>query len=441
MPASRSVFSEEPLLPPAPIHAVTGPMRQFLHIQSSSGIVLLAATAIALGVANSPWGEAFEAFWQTPLGIRIGGHALDLSLLEWINDGLMMIFFFVVGLEIKRELVDGELREVRKAMLPLFAAAGGMLGPAAIYLALQTGESGQRGWGIPMATDIAFVVGLLAVLGPRIPHALRVLMLTLAIVDDIGAIVVIALGYTEGVHVAPLMMAGGITLLVAVIARLGVRSFLIYTLLGAALWYYFHESGVHATIGGVILGLMTPASAYVSLGRFAQFARRLGEAIHGDELPDPDRPEQIELLRDAARETFSPAEYLERVLHPWVAFGVMPLFALANAGVPVSPGEIRSPVSLAIVAALVLGKPLGIVLASWLGVRSGLVRLTEGLSWPLVWGGACLGGIGFTMSLFIAGLAFNGSLLESAKIGVLCGSILSAVLGMALLVVATRRAT
>ncbi len=427
------------VLPRVPIDRLAEPLARFMNIQASSGVVLLLVTIVALGLANSPWSEPFLDFWHIPLTLAWGDHALELSLHDWINDGLMVIFFFVVGLEVKREIVHGELRHLRQAMLPVAAAVGGMVAPAAIYLALQFHGEGRSGWGIPMATDIAFVVGCMALFGSRIPRGLRVMLLTLAIVDDIGAIIVIAIGYTREVDLSALALAVGMMAVVNAAARLGIRSILAYVVLGVLMWFFFHASGVHATIGGVILGLMTPAKAYLGEGPIAQFMQELHELFHGDTAETPNRMAEVRRLRRAVRETVPTSEFLEATLHPWVAFGVMPLFALANAGVTVSADDLQSPVAIAVMAGLVLGKPLGIVLASWLSVRSGLAQLPAGVTWSVLFGGACLAGIGFTMSLFLANLALSGPLLPSAKIGILVGSAISGVLGMTLLVVFTRR--
>jgi NhaA family Na+:H+ antiporter len=275
-------------------------------------------------------------------------------------------------------------------------------------------------------------------LGERIPKGLRIMMLTLAIVDDVGAILVIAIGYTRQIDLAALAWAGGIAAAVLVAARLGVRSRLAYVVLGVLLWFFVHESGVHATIGGVILGLLTPARAYLDQGPVGQFLQLAGERLHGDWDAQRDRVAEVRHLRQAVRESVSPCEYLKDTLHPWVAFGVMPLFALANAGVPASIDNLRSPVAVAVMAGLVVGKPLGIVLASWLSVRAGLARLPAGVTWPCLVGAGCLGGIGFTMALFLANLALDGSHLPAAKMGVLAGSAVSAAVGMTMLLISTR---
>ena len=441
MTAPSKKPAHRPFLPREPIDALAEPLARFMHIEASSGVVLLVVTVAALALANSAFSAGFVGFWETPIVVAWGNHEIGLTLLHWINDGLMVIFFFVVGLEIKREMVHGELREFRKAMLPISGALGGMVVPAAIYLALQWGQPGAHGWGIPMATDIAFVVGCMALFGSRIPHALRIMMLTLAIADDVGAILVIAVGYTQDLNLTALGLAGVTMAVVLVASRLGIRSLVVYVVLGIIMWFCFHESGVHATIGGVILGLMTPAQPYLGEGRLAVFLERLQEMLRGDWDGGHERVAEVRRLRHAVRETVPPSLFLEGTLHPWVAFAVMPLFALANAGVAVSIDDVRSPVAMAVIAGLVVGKPIGIVAASWLSIRLGLSRLPEGVSWPCLIGGACLGGIGFTMALFMANLALGAELLPSAKIGVLVGSTVSAMLGMTLLAIFARCAS
>jgi NhaA family Na+:H+ antiporter len=383
------------------------PIARFLRVEAAGGIVLGAATVTALALANSPLGPEYAGFWSTKVGFTFGSLDMVHSLKHWISDGLMTIFFFVVGLEIKREMVRGELREVRRAILPVFAAVGGMAVPAAIYLWLQAGEPGERGWGIPMATDIAFVVGCMALLGDRIPRILRVVLLSLAIVDDIGAILVIAVGYTEDLNPTALLLAflslGGVLAL----RRIGVRNLLVYVVAGILVWLALHESGVHATIAGVILGLMTPATG------------------PGSPATDAPRPEG---------EDDSPLAYLENLLHPWSSFLVMPVFALANAAVRIDLTGLSDPVATAVMAGLVIGKPVGILLLSWLAVVFFLKRLPEGLTWTSIAGGGFFGGIGFTMALFIAGLALDEPMLDAAKLGIMGGSVIAAVLGAGIFV-------
>ena len=426
-------------LPRAPIDRLAGPLARFLHVEAASGIVLLLFTAAALALANSPLAEGFLGIWKLPLGIEIGDFQIRHSLKHWINDGLMAVFFFVIGLEVKREIVLGELRDIRRAALPIAAAIGGMIVPAAIYLSLQAGQPAERGWGIPMATDIAFVVGCMAVLGSRIPHGLRVLILSLAIADDIGAILVIAIGYTEAIDWGAL--AWGVAGIAGLsgLARLGVRSFGIYTALGAGIWFAFHESGIHATIAGVVIGLMTPARAYLSESLFGQILSRATEVVQGGGFEGvSDRAGRVRRFRQAARELISPVEYLEGFLHPWVAFLIMPLFAFANAGVPFQLSDLGDPVALAVGISLVIGKPLGIVAVSALAIRLGLASLPQGVGWGALLGGGFLAGIGFTMALFIGELALDGAALNAAKVGILAGSAVAAIVGVTILIAVLR---
>jgi NhaA family Na+:H+ antiporter len=416
-----------------PIQRIVNPLVRFLHVETASGFVLLFATVVALVLANSPAEQSYRAFWNTPVTLEIGKFSLSHSLQEWINDGFMVIFFFVIGLEVKRELVLGELRDVRRATLPIVAALGGMLAPAGIYLTLQFGRPGERGWGIPMATDIAFVVGCMALLGPRVPHGLRVMLLSLAIADDIGAILVIAVGYSEALHYDALAIGMGFIAFIVVFRWIGVRNIGVYVFLGILVWLAFLKSGIHPTIAGVILGLLTPSQNYLNQGVFIGLLHQVRQAIEGNWNKEPRRAETVRRLQWAARETISPLEYLEQTLHPWVAFGIMPIFALANAGVPIQPSAVVAPVSVAVMLGLLIGKPVGILLTSWSAVRAGLAKLPDGVGWRMLAGAGCLAGIGFTMALFIADLALAGPLLDEAKIGILSGSVLSAALGMAIL--------
>ncbi|REK22145.1 MAG: Na+/H+ antiporter NhaA [Planctomycetota bacterium] len=435
---------QEPvLLPREPIHRFIQPLNSFLHVEAASGVVLLLCAVAALAAANSGFSEQFLAFWKTPVGFAAGDFHFEHSLKHWINDGLMAIFFFVIGLEVKREIALGELQDFRRAALPLAAALGGMVIPAAMYLTMQFGEAGAHGWGIPMATDIAFVVGCMAVLGRRVPPALRVVLLSLAIVDDIGAILVIAFGYTEALHWGWLFMGLAGIGVVMLMQRLGVRSMGMYTIIGAAIWLGFHESGIHATIAGVALGMLTPARPYLESGVGGELFRQASDMIHGGDWEGKGHgPEKVRAYRRITRETISPLEYLIYTLHPWVAFVIMPVFALANAGVPFEPADVVSPVAVAVILGLAVGKPLGILLLSWLSAKLGLAQLPGGVGWRHVAGGGFLAGIGFTMALFITGLAFtDADLLRSAKVGVLTGSLISAVLGMAILASAGRPAS
>jgi NhaA family Na+:H+ antiporter len=421
-----------PHLPVAPISRLTRPLARFLRVESASGVVLLVCTGVALAMANSPAAGWWEGLWHTHVGIEVGGLKLEGELGHFlVNDVLMAVFFFVVGLEIKRELVAGELKDPRKAALPVAAALGGMIAPALVYYALQRGQPGERGWGVPMATDIAFVVGVMALLGPRVPAGLKVMLLSLAIADDIGAVTVIAVFYSTGLSWEMLGLAAAAFALTHALDRAGVRSVPVYVVVGAAAWLPMLKSGVHPTIASVVLGLMTPSSAWVGP---AAFRRTVADVLAriDDERVEVEGPER-ELLAFAARESVSPLERLEVRLHPWVGFVIMPLFALANAGVAVRPELLVSPVALAVAAGLFLGKPAGVVLFSLLAVRSGVARLPDGVSWVMVLGGGFLAGIGFTMSLFVAGLALEGDLLAAGKVGTLCGSAASAAAGAAVL--------
>ncbi|MFM8261626.1 MAG: Na+/H+ antiporter NhaA [Pirellula sp.] len=422
------------------------PVKRFLHIEATSGVVLMLCTLIALVIANSPWDEAFEKFWHTHVAFEFGKLKIDGHLGHLIvNDVLMTIFFFVVGLEVKREVVAGELRDPRKALLPIIGAIGGVVTPALIYLVLQYGQEGQRGWAIPMATDIAFVVGILALLGSRIPFGLKIFLLTLAIVDDILAVLVIATIFTDSIAWGYLMMALAGFALCWLLNRIGVREVPIYVIVGIAIWIGFYKAGIHPTIAGVALGLMTPATAWIGRKTFLDVMGDFWDSIRQDRDTEANEaeshqeshheqvPVNLEQLQFLARESHSPLHRLEMGLHPWVAYAIMPIFALANAGVELDPVALTSGVSIAVATGLALGKPLGILLFCFLAVRLGWTRLPNGVNWPIFLGGACLGGIGFTMALFLNALSFpveEYPVLEGAgKIGTLVGSAISAVLG------------
>ncbi|RAP58320.1 Na+/H+ antiporter NhaA [Oleiagrimonas sp. MCCC 1A03011] len=413
----------------------TVPFLRFLRIEAVAGAALFLAAVAALIVSNTAWSEPFHAFWQIPLGLQVGTWAYARPMQDWINDGLMTLFFFIVALELKRELVLGELRHVRIAALSFAGALGGMLVPAAIYLMMMLGRTGIHGWGSVMPTDTAFVIGCLALLGTRIPPTLRLFLLSLAIFDDIGAIIVTTVGYGHALHVMPLVLGiGGLTA-IAGVSWLGVKSMSIYVLAGCAIWFCIDASGIHPTFTGVALGLMTPTGAWVKDARLRAILERIlthetGEHWSGDTNGRRD----LRIARTAVTEALSPVERLEIVLHPWVAFVIMPIFALANAGVTLSGVDTWQPVSTAILAALVIGKPVGVMAFTWIAVRLGLARQTAGLHWPLLAAGSLLTGIGFTMSLFIAEQAYPPDLLDAAKIGILGASTLSAAIGLVFLV-------
>jgi NhaA family Na+:H+ antiporter len=431
---------------PRLIDRITRPFERFLEFEASSAVLLLGMTIVALVWANSPWAESYVHWLHLPLALRFGDFELALSLGHFVNDALMGIFFFVVGMEIKRELAVGELSSLSRALLPAVAALGGMVVPAGIYVALHWGEPTVRGWGIPMATDIAFAVAALSVFGSRVPSSLKVFLLALAIADDIAAVAVIAIFYTEDVSIPWLLwsLAGlGLTL---GMNRGGVRSYTVYFAVGGLVWLAMHESGVHATIAGVALGLLTPARPLDRppdrtglVERGMGWLERLGDVIEGD--VDRDGHQRAHISRQVAqmaRSTLSPIDELTNALHPWVAFVIMPLFALANAGVPIAPSTLTKPdaalVGAGVAFGLLLGKPIGITLFTWLAVRLGFAELPRGVSWAQVFGVGALAGIGFTVSLFIASLAFyDPAHLAGAKLGILAGSAISAVGGVMLL--------
>jgi NhaA family Na+:H+ antiporter len=427
---------------------IVRPFQDFTDKQSSGGIVLIAATVIALAWANSPWAESYAALWHTKLTVGVGDLSLSKDLTHWVNDGLMAVFFFVIGLEIKREILVGELSSVRNAALPVAAALGGALVPALIYLAINTGTAGSAGWGIPMATDIAFALGVLALLGEGAPVALKVFLTALAIVDDIVAVLVIALFYTSDISWGALGV-GAVFLAALVVANLlGVDRTLVYAVLGVGLWLCFLLSGIHATIAGVLLALTVPAVSFMDPGAFLERSRyvldRFEKAGEKGEnvLANEERQAALHALNHAAYKLEPPLHELEHALNPWVVFAIMPLFALANAGVQLGGGIVEaltSPVALGIVLGLVVGKQLGVTLFAWLAVKSGVAELPEGIGWRHVYGAGWLAGIGFTMSLFITDLAFSeDSLVEAAKLGILCASLIAGAVGWTILRGASR---
>jgi len=418
----------------------TKPLGRFLKIEAASGVALLVAACCAIILSNSAWASPFSGFWQTRVTFGVGSFEFARSLQHWINDALMTLFFFVVALELKREVVLGELQGWRKTALSLSGAVGGMLVPVCIYVALMVDKPGMHGWGAVMATDTAFVIGCLAVLGSRVPSSLRLFLLSLAIFDDVGAIMVVAIGYSDALA-WPALAAAALALAVVLWAsHIGIRSIPVYFLLGSVVWLAFDASGIHPTVAGVVLGLMTPARGWVSDERLHAILSRVlaypkGNHWSGDTA---DRAHLRQAGR-ATREALSPVEQLEMTLHPWAGFLIMPLFALANAGVTMSGIGTFEPVSVAIFAGLAFGKPIGVLGSSWLAVRFGLATRPADSSWSLLGGGALLTGIGFTMSLFIAGLAYSPSMLDAAKVGVLGGSVVVAATGLLVLGVLARR--
>lgn len=425
---------ERARLPAEPIHRITGPVARFLRIEAGAGVLLLLSVLIALIVSNSPWASQFEQLWETPFGLEAGSLKFSRTLREWINDGLMTLFFFVVALELKRELVLGELRHPRMAALPIAAALGGMIVPATLFLAMQRGQAGEHGWGTVMATDTAFVVGCLVLLKSAVPQSLRVFMLSVAIVDDIGAILVVTMGYAQGISFGLLGLSAITILVIRAMSLLGIRSIGCYVLAGSLLWLMIDLSGIHATITGVVLGLMTPTARWISDKRLHAILDRIVSYPLGDHWSgDTEDRRDLRMGETAARETLSPVERLEMRLHPWVGFLILPLFALANAGVLISFADLVNPLTGAIIVGLALGKPIGILSFSWLALRMRVATKPRDLNWKVLAGGAMLAGIGFTMSVFIANLAFSANLINSAKLGILLASIVSAVIGMGFL--------
>lgn len=425
-------------LPKTP-DVATAPIGDRWQTETVGGLALIVSTLVALWLANSTWAEAVSHFWETPISVAVGEFTLQLSLLHWINDGLMTVFFFVIGLEIKREVLHGELQGWKSALLPLAAAIGGMVVPAGMYLSWHGGTPAARGWGIPMATDIAFVVGILALFGRRVPRAAKVFLLTLAIVDDLGAVLVIAIAYTDNLAPTYLLPAAVGFVLVVACNRWSVRSYLPYIVLGILIWFCFLKAGVHPTVAGVLLGGLTPAQAWVPSQDLLSVVERIAARLRGN--PEVDVHEQLRQTTQvavAARESVAPLHRLEATIGPWVAIAVMPVFALANAGVAIEPQRLTDAVALAICLGLAAGKPIGILGFSYALVRLGGASLPSGVTWLVLCGAACLAGVGFTMSIFIAGLAWSGAELAAGKVGILAGSALSALLGTGILLVATR---
>jgi NhaA family Na+:H+ antiporter len=431
-------------LAPTPIEQLLHPFNRFFRTSAAGGILLLASAIAALIWANSPWSHSYDHVWHAKVTVGLGAAQLTGSLQHWINDGLMAIFFFVVGLEIKREVLVGELTTLRQAMLPVAAAIGGMLVPALCYVALNTGEQSLSGWGVPMATDIAFALGILSLLGTRAPLSLKIFLTALAIVDDLGAVLVIALFYTAQVSWAWLG-AGGVCLLCLIFAnRLGVKYPLVFFLFSLLLWLCFLYSGVHATVAGVLAAMTIPASRrsdtesfLINLrwltDRFDACVEKKGACI----LRNEEQHSNLQAMHGLIISAEPPLQRLEHSLHPWVSFAIMPLFALANAGVPLGGGLLASlahPAALGIIFGLVVGKQLGIFIFSWLVIRLGWTGLPPEVGWRQLHGAGCLAGIGFTMSIFIAGLAFQEpEVLNIAKMGVLCASLVAGVMGWFLL--------
>lgn len=416
---------------------------EFAQLEAAGSMVLLAATVLALIAANSVAATWWQDLWHIEIAARVGMAELAQSALHWVNDGLMVLFFFVVGLEIKREIIVGELSTPRKAILPIIAAAGGMLVPAMIYALMNRGTPTVGGWGIPMATDIAFALGVIALLGDRVPASLKVFVAAFAIADDIGAVLIIALFYTAEVFPVWLAVGAALLLVLLLLNRTGVDSPVPYLAIAVIVWFCFLNSGIHTTVAGVLVALTIPVKARMAPMAFVGWARAKVDEIETFHVPgahvleSPDQQRCAWELQAQARRIQAPLQRMEHVLHPVSTFAVLPLFALANAGVALGSGGIgahTSPVSLGVFLGLVLGKPLGIVLFTWLATRLRLADLPEGATWRHILGAGCLGGVGFTMSLFISALAFGpGELQESAKLAILVSSVVAGVIGYVVL--------
>ncbi len=419
---------------------VATPFEHFLHAQTTTGMILMFMTILALILANSPLTEDYAYFFHTKVNLTVGSWELSHTIHHWINDGLMTIFFFIIGLEIKREILVGELSNLKVAILPILSAIGGMLFPAFIYLSINYGTEGVKGWGIPMATDIAFAISALVLLGKRVPSALVTFLVALAIVDDLGAVLVIALFYTEQIHLLPLALAGASFLVLVSFNRFGIHAILPYFIVGLFLWFFMLESGVHATIAGVIAALAIPSKPKRTPDGFSFHIKSLlnkyDEVSTGDihELNEKQKA-ILRNIQDQIDDIGTPASRLERGLHLPVALIVIPLFALANAGITIdfsSLGEVLfEPVSLGIIAGLIGGKVLGIFGIAWLAIKLKIAQLPKESSMSQIFGVAFLGGIGFTMSIFVADLAFVNSqeLIFQAKVGILLASLIAGVIG------------
>ena len=414
--------------------------QRFFRTETLGGVVLLAFGLGAIIIANSPLAEAYNHLWEIPLMVKISDHQLSLTLHGWINDGLMAMFFLLVGLEIKRELLAGELSSARQAALPIACAIGGMVVPAAIYLLFNFGGIGSHGWGIPMATDIAFALGALNLIAPRAPIGAKVLLTALAIVDDMGAVLVIALFYSEGIVWTALAGAAVTLLMLIGFNLIGVRRLWPYLLGGVALWLFVHGSGVHATIAGVALAFTIPTHTRINAVEFSREARSLLDDFNRTEtgdllvLTNKGQQEALFSLQRASKGVTAPVLRLEQALHNFSAFVVMPLFAFANAGVKIDLSVQHIEIGLGVLAGLVFGKPVGIMAAALIAVKMGIARLPQAVSWRSLFGYACLAGIGFTMSLFVTMLAFaDSALVEAAKRGIIVGSLVAGVAGAVLL--------
>ena len=426
-----------------PLRGVTRSIQEFIATEAAGGIFLLVAAIFAIAWANSPWSAVYFDALHSHVVVDLGFYRVDESVHFWINDVLMVVFFFLMGLEIKRELAVGELNSLRRAVAPLAAAAGGLLVPAAVFLLLVDGPDARAGWGVPIATDIAFALGIAALLGPRVPIGVKVLLLAIAIFDDLGAVAIVALVYAGDLDGRALLVAGALLGLTYGVNRLGVRQIPVYLVIGVAIWVAVAESGVHPTTVGVALGLLTPWRPWSEPSRFVAEARQIlrspeAESVaQGDGLHTHALSELVSKLRRLGTRSIGPLDRLEHELAPWVAFLVVPLFALGNAGVDLRgdtlPLALSSGVTWGVAAGLAIGKPVGIMAGTWVAVKLG-AELPDGVTWAGVLGIGAVAGVGFTVALFVAQLAYpTEGLLASAKVGIFIGSIASGVAGYLLL--------
>lgn len=425
-----------------PIEKILNPFHKFIHQEFTGGIVLFVSVVVAIVWANSAWSDSYHHLWESKFSVSFAGNTLNQPLHIWINDGLMALFFFVIGLELKREFMVGELSTAKKAALPMVAALGGMLVPALIYAVINWNEPTQKGWGIPMATDIAFALALLSLAGKRIPLSVKVFLSALAVADDLGAVLVIAFFYTAHISFIPLLIAGVFVLVLALGNYLGVRNMAFYLILGIVVWIGFLFSGVHATIAGVLVAFMIPARTKIDEKEFIRktdyYISEFEKAIplKGD-LTTEEQHEIIQEIKSLCKDAETPLQKLENNLHPWVAFVIMPLFALANAGMVINGNFFSSlinPVSIGVIAGLILGKFVGVFSFTWLMVRFKIAELPEQANWIHVLGVSVLAGVGFTMSLFITGLAFdNMEIVDKSKYGILTASVVCGLVGVFIL--------
>ena len=419
---------------------ISTPFEHFLHAQTTTGLVLMFMTVVALILANSPLAEGYLNFFHMKIDLTVGSWQLSHSIHHWINDGLMAIFFFIIGLEIKREILVGELSNMKVAMLPILAAVGGMVFPALIFLSINSGGEGAVGWGIPMATDIAFAISALVLLGKRVPTTLVTFLVALAIVDDLGAVLVIAIFYTDQIHMFPLALAGISFLIMIIFNRVGIHMILPYFVIGLFMWFFMLESGVHATIAGVIAAMAIPSKPKLIPQNFARKTKELlsrfdKSPVSEDHTLHEDQKAILQNIKDKIDSVGTPAARLEHDLHLLVALVIIPLFALANAGIAIDFSSlsttIMEPVSSGIIAGLIFGKVIGIFGVSWLAIKLKIAQLPKGSTMSQIFGVAFLGGIGFTMSIFVADLAFINSpeLIFQAKVGILAASLFAGLFG------------